>query len=105
MRLSQRGNGEPEAEDDGDRKHEINQSLQKRDESNQPDAARPSEQHVRQQPVANNNDQNDTDDGLNDFWPSPMRVSKDEMANNEGDGSGTELRENGKSKSCALAGA
>src|SRR6185437_2024708 len=105
MRLRQCGDGKSEAENDRDGQHEINQDLQKRNELNQPHAARAREQHVRQQPVANNNDKDETDDGLNSFRPGPMRVSKDEIADNEGDRSRGELREDGKSKSCALAGA
>src|SRR5579864_1322792 len=96
MRLSQRGHGEAETKHDGDGQHEIDQDLQERNEFNQPHAARPREQHVRQQPVANNNDQNDADDGLNSFRPGPMRVSKDKMADDEGNRGRAELREDRK---------
>src|SRR5712671_3987385 len=105
MRLSQRGHGESETEGDGDGQHEINQDLQKRNEFNQPYAARTGEKHVRQKPVADNNDQDDSDDGLDDFRPEPVSVAKYEMANDEGDGCRGQLCEERKSKGRALAGA
>src|SRR3954451_11333453 len=104
MRLRQRGYGESEAESNRDRQHEIDEDLQNRNESDQPHAARAREQHIRQQPVANNNYKDNADDGLYDFRPSPVRVSIDKMADDERDRGGTELREDGKSKSCALTG-
>src|SRR5579859_6453243 len=104
MRLRERCDGQPETKNYDNGQHEINRGLQKRNELNQPHAARAREQHVRQQPVANNNDQNDADDGLHGFRPGLMHVAKYKIAADEGDRSRAELRENRKSKSCALAG-
>ncbi len=83
MRLRQSGNGQPEAKGDGDRQHEINQALQQRNKFDEPHAARAREEHVRQKPVAKNDDQNNADERLNNFRPDPVGVSKDEIADNE----------------------
>src|SRR3954468_8559403 len=96
MRLSQCGNRQPEAKNDSDGQHEINEDLQKWNEFHQPRAARPREEHVRQQAVANNNDQNNADNGLNSLRPGPMRSSKNKIADDERDGCRAELREDRK---------
>src|SRR6185369_4762892 len=94
MRLSQRRNGKPETQSNRDGQHEIDQGLQKRNEFNQPHAPRPREQHVRQQPVANNNDQDDANDGLYNLRPGRVVLSKDKMTDDKRDGGGAQLREN-----------
>src|SRR5579859_437552 len=103
VRFSQRGHGEPEAEHHGNGQHEVNQNLQERNEGHQPSAARARKKHIRQEPVADNDDQDDADDGLDRFRPSPMGVAEDEVADDKGDGGGGELSKERKSKRRAPA--
>src|ERR1700743_1209431 len=104
MRLSKRGHREPEAENNGDRQHEIHQPLQERNKFYEPLSARAREEHIRQQAVAGDDDQNNADDGLCNFRPAPF-LTKDEIADETGDDGRDELREYGEGERGALAGA
>src|SRR6266481_6963789 len=105
MRLRQSGHGKPKAQCDGNGQHEINQAAQQRYESHQPYALRAGKQHIGQQPVAYDNDQNNADDGLGNFRPGPILVTKNQIANEKGDRGGKKLRQYRHRQTGALAGA
>src|ERR1043165_5430651 len=104
VRFSQRSHGEPEAERNRDGQHQVNQDLQEQDEFHQPYAACAREEHIRQKPVADNNDQDDADDGLDNFRPRQVGIAEDEVADDKSDGSRGELRKERKSERGAPAG-
>ena len=91
--LGERSDRLQKTQHDRDRQHEVDQNLQNQRPVHQPLALGAREEHERQKAVADDDDQDQADRGLQDFVDAPGLIAENQEADHQRDRRHGELRE------------